>query len=243
MLLVLSLLALQTPQILLTRSQAERMSPKELEALLLADFPHAKIYDVRIVTYEESPYPLQTILFEEEGQAAEGYFCTARRIAVTFDTLHGKVPQNRSELVPDAPRRRFAVSAAPLLAVLDKPATDGSCASVRKFAQMQMPAAAISRGRWYVEAVHALSRDAANGKVRVPITCVNETTYPHSGCDGERALAALAWASLGNVELPTTLHGQTTQLQFWGPAHWVIDVTGAMRVETVAMRRRNPPPF
>ena len=243
MLLLLSLLALQNPQIVLSRSQAERMAPKELEDLLLADFPHGKIYDVQIGKYEDSSYPLQTISFQEEGRAAGGNFCTARRIVVIFDTLHGRVLQDRSELVPDAPRRRFAVSAAPLLAVLDHPATNEGCASVRKFAQMQMPEAALSRGRWYVEAVHALSRDAANGKLRIPITCVDETTNPDSGCDGESALATLNWDSLGNVELPTPLRGPAMQLQFGGPTHWKVDVTGITRVETVSMRRSNPAPF
>lgn len=243
MLLALGLLALQSEGVVLTRSQAGRMSARELEALLLADFPHGRIHDVRIVSYEEHLSPLQTILFEEEGRAAGNRFCTARRIAVTFDTLHGKAPQDGSELVPDAPRRRSAITTAPLAAVLDGPATEARCASVRRFAQM--PREAPDRGRRLVEAVHAFSLDAASGKrVRVPITCVDETSAPGSACEGIHALAALNWSSLGKVELPTALRGQTTQLQFWERSgRWVVNVTGMTRIASVAMRRTYPPPF
>lgn len=243
MLLALSLLALQESPIVLTRGQAEQMAPKELESLLLADFPHGHINNVRILKSEESPQPLQAIFFEEDGQASGGYFCTARRITVIFDTVHGRLPEGKSDLQPNARRRRFNVHAAPLLAVLGEPATDEACATVRKFAQMAVPEAALSRGRWYVEAVHALSRDAANNKLRLPVTCVDETANPDAACDGERALATLEWRNLANVELPSASRGPTTQLQFWASRNWHVEVTGTARIESVTMRRVHPAPF
>lgn len=229
-------------EIILTRPQAEAMSARALEARLLADFPHHQIRNVEIVRFDQREAPLSTIIFHEAGRAAGGRFCSARRIVVTFDTLHGNVPHDEADTSSNAPRRRFAVTEAPLLAIRDGTATDSDCASVRNFAQLPLdnPAA----GRRIVETVVNLAEMAASpSDPAVSITCLDAIDHSKERCEGRRILATLDWKRLGNVDLPDAARGPTTQLQFWWGSNWNIEVKGTDRIESLNLERRFPAPF
>jgi len=237
-------IAIKPQDVILTRQRAEKMSPRELEALLLRDFPHGDIRKVEVGRSMDGlpEMPLSHVVFHEVGTAAGGRFCTARRIVVHFDTLHAKIPQNAAEQAANAPRRRFAVSEAPLATVLDQIATDAACAFVENFAQL--PPGEPRLGRGIVEAVLNLSVEAAKtGRASVPITCLDDTTPKRNRCDGVRALANLNWRHLGNVDLPISVRGPTTQLQFWQDDMWVVEVTGSKPIISLQIYRRYPPPF
>ncbi len=230
--------------VILTRQRAEQMSPRELEAILLRDFPHGDIRKVEVGRSMKGfpETPLSYVLFYEAGTAAGGRFCTARRILVNFDTLHGKIPQNAAEQAASAPRRRFAVNAAPLATVLDQMATDAACARVENFAQL--PPSEPQLGRGIVEAVLDLSVEAATtGRASVPVTCLDDTTPTGNRCDGVRVLAEFNWRHLGNIDLPSSVRGPATQLQFWQDDTWVVEVTGYKPIISLQIYRRYPPPF
>jgi hypothetical protein len=236
--------AIGPEDVILTRQRAEQMSPRELEALLLRDFPHGDIRTVEVGRSMEGfpEMPLSHVVFHEAGMAAGGRFCTARRIVVHFDTLHGKIPQDAAEQAANAPRRRFAVSEAPLATVLDQTATDAACARVENFAQL--PSGEPQLGRGIVEAVLDLSVEAAKtGRASVPVTCLDDTTPKRNPCDGVRVLAGLNWRHLGNVDLPSSVRGPETQIQFWQGDRWVVEVTGSKPIISLQIYRRNPPPF
>jgi hypothetical protein len=68
--------AIGPQDVILTRQRAEQMSPRELEAFLLRDFPHGDIRTVEVGRSMEGfpEMPLSHVVFHEAGMAAGGRF-------------------------------------------------------------------------------------------------------------------------------------------------------------------------
>jgi hypothetical protein len=224
----------------MTRAEAVGLRPAELAERLLRRFPHDRIARVEIAPAGEARAPLSYVHLYEQARPFGGRFCTARRIAAVFSS-ESALPPLRTD-PDDVPRRLFTISAQPLLAVLPVAATTERCAAVTRFAQL--PPNAPDGGRRVVaDTLRIVEQTGRTGRAPIPVTCVDERGEPHSPCDGAAALISLDWATLGNVEAPSSIRGPTTQMWFGGRDHWVLDVTGANQVEHIALRRRYPPPF
>lgn len=89
-LLVMAVATPQSPDVMLSRNDAEAMSSDQLEDVLLAEFPHDDIIGVELPDTGPGPHgeigdpTLSYISFQERGSADSGRLCKARRIVTTF---------------------------------------------------------------------------------------------------------------------------------------------------------------
>lgn len=246
MLMPILLAVVQTspvPEVVLSRMEAESLSPGELEARLLAELPHGRILSARVtpsvpVTDPPTQLALDSAIFQEAGRPLRGEMCTARRIVAKFDTLDGKLSADGNADQMQVRRRLFSVTPYPLMAVVDGPATTARCEAVTDFAQL--PVRAPEMG---IAAIERLSNEtrrmAGGGKPTFSIVCVEEKAGTETPCDGAEILAKLDWSALSSVELSAA----GTRMRFGGRDSIALDIVADRRIRSVAIRRGPPPPF
>lgn len=243
--------------LLLSRDEAGRLSPQELQARVLAGFPHRRIVRTRMseATYKwftpVRTQPLGWISFTEQGQPIGGRLCRTREIMATF-TRPDADSTGRKPARPDLePQRLFHIGGLPQIAVVNGRATNRSCATVERYASVppQLADQAIALVRTLVARGKDRSSDRSDG-LRLD-GCKDQTQRPYQRCDAERTLRLMDWTRLLDVGR-TSFTGEPVTWRVSVVEH--VDAPGALGMIwnliltptgdgwSLAMRREIPPP-
>lgn len=250
----LLVVAMSTPQssdVMLSRNEAQALSPEQLEELLLAEFPHDDIIEVEVpdtgpgLHGEIGDQSLSYISFQERGRADSGRLCKARRIVATFDVPDGGMSKPPSERSVDDPKRLFRVYGLPQIAVLNEVATDEMCASlpVERYAGLSSPPEHERRLRQFLELTDAFDK----GRDRsVKIDCGDWTGAEEQPCDANEALARVDWDNLSSVRAIDWPHGvSATRITYQQPDGPLIHayLSGGNTISAAKITYAWPAPF
>lgn len=250
-LLVMAMATPQSPDAMLSRTEAEAMSSDQLEDLLLAKFPHDDIVGVKLPGTGPGPHgeigdpSLGHISFQEQGSAGGGRLCKARRIVATFDWPDGERGKPLTERSADDPKRLFRVYGLPQAAVLSETATDAACASVpsERYASLGQAPEHEQRLRQFIE----LTGAGDDGRKRaLPIACADWTGAEEQHCDAAEAIAKIAWDRLSSVRPVDWPHGvSATRITFSQPEGPLIHayLSGAETISAAKITYAWPAPF
>lgn len=209
---MLALATHQSPDVMLSRNEAEAMSSDQLEDLLLAEFPHDDIIGVELPDTGPGPHgkigdpSLSYISFQERGSADSGRLCKARRIVTTFAEPDGSKSKPLSERSADDPKGLFRVYGLPQTAVLNEVATDAVCASlpIERYASLSPSPEHERRLRQFLELTDAFDEGRQSS---VNIACGDWTRAEEKPCDADEALAKIDWARMSSVRAIDWPHG------------------------------------
>ena len=220
-LLVVSMVAPQAADIILSRKEVQTMSSDQLEDLLLAEFPHDDIVRVDLPDSGNGPHgepdnpALSHISFQEQGSAASGRLCKSRRIVANFAVPDGGKSKPFSERRADDPVRLFSVYGVPQTAVLDEVATDAACAAlpVDRYATLSPSPEHERRLRQFLELTRTFDE---GGQPSMTIACGDWTAgAKEQPCDADEALAKIDWAAMSSVNAIDWPHGvSATRITF-----------------------------
>ncbi len=237
--------------VVLSRTEAEAISSEHLVSELLANFPHEEITEVRLPDNRPGPHGEATdpslgyIAFVERGKAYGGRLCRSRTITVIFDWPDGGLGKPLSERRADDPKRLFAVSHRPNVAVLGGAATDALCASlpVKRYAGLSPPPEHEQRLRQFIAMTEAFH---ASQELGVTPRCGDWRGVDEKPCDYEEALAKIHWEELFQVGSTDWPHGvPATHLSFSPVDGPVIHVhlSGRDKIEAAKLTYAWPAPF
>ena len=219
-LLVVVMSTAQSPDVLLSRNEAQALSSEQLEELLLAGFPHDDIIEVDLPDTAPGPHgetgdqSLSYISFQERGNADNGRLCKARRIIATFDVPDSGAGKPPSERSADDPKRLFRVYGLPQIAVLNEVATDEMCASlpIERFAGLSRPPEHERRLRQFLELTDAFDKGPYRSVV---MDCGDWTGAEEQPCDADEALTRVDWIKMSSVQAVDWPHGvSATRITF-----------------------------
>ena len=238
-------------EIVLSRTDAEAMSSEQLVALLLANFPHGEITEVRLPDIGPGPHgewtdpSLGYIAFEERGKADGGRLCRSRTITTTFEWPDGGLGKPYKERSSGDPKRLFRVVDRPNVAVLDGDATDALCASLpaEGYGALSPQPEHEQRLRQFIAITEAFH---AGQELAVTPQCGDWRGVDEKPCDYQEALAKIDWEEMLFVRETDWPHGvPATRLTFSpadGPLVHVY-LAGHEKIEAVKLTYAWPAPF